>query len=186
MAAPPDRLYQQLIHVCQFLERRHIFYMVVGGVAVGVWSAPRATVDLDFVIGVEGGALAAFVQSATEAGIVVFDPRPVDFSKMKLLRMQLKEHDARLLTLDFMLADDDYKRAALDRAVSIRLREQEVRIAAPEDVILLKLLAGRGQDLVDAENIVRTQRDALDRNYLQQWAGRLTLTDGVTKLLGKK
>lgn len=185
-APPPEHLYQQLLHVCQFLERRRIPYMVIGGVAVGVWSLPRATVDLDFVIGVAGDALAAFVQSAIEAGIVVFDPQPMEFSTMKLLRMQLKEPDARLLTLDFMLADDDYKRAALDRAVSIRLREQEVRIAKPEDVILLKLLAGRGQDLVDAENIVRTQRDTLDRSYLRQWAGRLALTDLLARLLDKK
>jgi hypothetical protein len=150
---------------------------------VGVWSAPRATVDLDFVIGVTGEALAAFVQSATAAGFVAFDPKPVEFSRMKLLRMQFQEPDARLLTLDFLLADDEYKRAALDRAVSIRLGEQEVRIAAPEDVILLKLLGGRGQDMVDAENIVRVQRDTLDRSYLRQWAGRLALTDALDKLL---
>jgi hypothetical protein len=184
-ASPPEHLYQQLLHVCRFLERQRTPYMVIGGIAVGVWSAPRATVDLDFVIGVTGNALAAFVQSATEAGIVVFDPVPVEFSAMKLLRMQLKEPDARLLTLDFMLADDEYKRAALDRAVSIRLREQEVRIAAPEDVILLTLLAGRGQDLVDAENIVRTQRDTLDRSYLRQWAERLYLADTLNTLLAK-
>jgi len=182
-APPPEHLYQQLLHVCRFLERRRIPYMVIGGVAVGVWSAPRATIDLDFVIGVTGEALAAFAQSAAEVGFVVFDPKPVEFSKMTLLRMQLKEPDARLLTLDFMLANDDYKRAALDRAVSIPLLEQEVRIAAPEDVILLKLLGGRGQDMVDAENIVRVQRDTLDRSYLRQWAGRLALTDALDKLL---
>jgi hypothetical protein len=184
-APPPEHLSQQLIHVCRFLERQRTPYMVIGGIAVGVWSAPRATVDLDFVIGVTGDALAAFVQSAAGAGIVVFDPHPVELRTIKLLRMQLKEPDARLLTLDFIVADDDYKRTALDRAVSIRLREQEVRIAAPEDVILLKLLAGRKHDAVDAENIVLAQRAVLDQNYLRQWAGRLSLADLLNKLLAQ-
>jgi len=186
MAEPaPDHLYQQLLHVCRFLVQQRTPYMVVGGVAVGVWSAPRATVDLDFVIGVAGETLAAFVQSASNAGLVIFEPKPVELPRTKFLHMHLKEPDARLLTLDFILADDEHKRAALDRAVPIRLREQEVRIAAPEDVILLKLLAGRGQDLVDAENIVRAQRERLDRRYLQQWAERLALADALSKLLSK-
>ncbi|MEW6324619.1 MAG: hypothetical protein AB1515_04465 [Nitrospirota bacterium] len=182
---PPDRLYQQLLHVCRFLDRQRIPYMVIGGIAVGVWSAPRATVDLDFVIGASGDDLTAFVQSASDAGFVIFEPKPVEVPRTTFLRMHLKEPDARLLTIDFFPADDDYKRAALDRAAPVRLREQEVRIAAPDDVILLKLLAGRGQDLVDAENIVRTQRDVLDRNYLRKWAERLSLMDALSKLLNR-
>jgi hypothetical protein len=184
-APPPEDLSQQLLHVCRFLEGRRIPYMVIGGVAVGVWSAPRATVDLDFVIGITATTREAFVQAASDAGFVVFDAKPVELPRTTFLRMHLKEPDEKLLTLDFFPADDDYKRAALERAVSVRLREQEVRIAAPEDVILLKLLAGRGQDLVDAENVARTQRDALDRSYLRQWAGRLSLADPLKKLLAK-
>ena len=157
--------------------------MVIGGVAVGVWSAPRATVDLDFVIGVTKETQATFVQSATEAGMVLFDSTVVELPRMTFLRMHMKGPDAQLLTLDFILADDEYRQSSLLRAVSIHLEEQTISIAAPEDVILLKLLGGRGQDLVDAENIVRARGDTLDRGYLQRWAEQLSVAESLNRLL---
>lgn len=55
MTAPtPEALYKQLLYICNFLERTNIAYIVVGGIAVSIWVAPRATVDLDFVIGLMG------------------------------------------------------------------------------------------------------------------------------------
>lgn len=159
--------------------------MVVGGIAVSIWTAPRATVDLDFVIGLDEETLPAFIKSATEAGLVVFDPKPMEFKKVKLLRMFLKGNESQLLMLDFILADDEYKRESLRRAVVLTWEGQDIKVASPEDVILLKLLSGRGQDLVDAENIVRIQKDSLDRGYLGRWGERLSLTESLNRLLGQ-
>ena len=184
-APPPDSLYQQLLDICRFLERRKIPYMVVGGIAVGVWTAPRATVDLDFVIGVTETTAASFMRSAADAGLVVFDPKPIELQRIKLLRAHAKGPKAQLLTLDFILAEDHYQQASLERAISVPLKEQAIRIATPEDVILLKLLGGRGQDLVDAENIVRMRRETLDRDYLRRGAGQLSLADSLNRLFGR-
>ena len=183
MTSPsPETLYQQLLHVCRFLETRRIPYMVIGGLAVGVWTVPRATVDLDFIIGLDEKQLPSFIETAAREGLLVFDPKPMQFQKMKLLRMFLKGRDEQLLMLDFILTDDDYKRESLRRAVSLPLEGQEIRMASPEDVILLKLVSGRGQDRVDAENIIRMRKDSLDRNYLQRWAQSLSVSDTLNEL----
>ena len=184
MTSPsPETLLEQLLHVCRFLERNRIPYMVVGGIAVGIWAAPRATVDLDFVIGLDEQQLPLFIETAQKAGLVLFDPKPMQFKKMKLLRMFLQGKEAQLLMLDFILTDDDYKRESLQRAIALPLEGQEIKVASPEDVILLKLLSGRGQDRVDAENIIRTRKDSLDRNYLHRWAERLSVSDALNQLL---
>ncbi|HUK57176.1 MAG TPA: nucleotidyl transferase AbiEii/AbiGii toxin family protein [Nitrospiria bacterium] len=186
MTSPaPENFYQQLLHICHFLESNRIPYMIVGGIAVSIWTAPRATVDLDFVIGLNEETLPSFIKSAAEAGLVVFDPKPMEFKKVKLLRMFLKGTESQLLMLDFILADDEYKRESLKRAVVLKWEEQEIKVASPEDVILLKLLSGRGQDRVDVENIIQMQKTSLDRTYLQRWAKRLSLSESLTQFLGK-
>lgn len=186
MTSPsPQTLYGQLLHVCRFLERNSIPYMVVGGIAVGIWAAPRATVDLDFVIGLDEDQLPSFIETAQKGGLVLFDPKPMRFRKIKLVRMFLQGKEAQLLMLDFILTDDDYKRESLRRAIALPLEGQEIKVASPEDVILLKLLSGRGQDRVDAENIIRLRKDTLDRNYLQRWTESLSVSDSLNQLLNQ-
>jgi predicted nucleotidyltransferase len=179
----PESLYQQLFKACKFLQDQHIPFMVIGGIAVSIWTTPRATVDLDFVIGLHEDAISFFIESAAQVGFVVFDSKPMEFKKMKLLRMFMTGADAQLLTMDFILADDEYKHEALSRAVSFQLEGQEIKVASPEDVILLKLMSGRDQDKVDAQNIFRARKDSLDKNYLQQWAKRLSVTQALNSLL---
>lgn len=48
------------------------------------------------------------------------------------------------------------------------LAGEEVRFAAPEDVIVHKIFAGRPRDLEDVASIVRNQ-PGLDRGYIQRW-----------------
>lgn len=183
MTSPtPEALYKQLLYICNFLERTNIAYIVVGGIAVSIWVAPRATVDLDFVIGLNEEDLPSFIEKAKREGLIIFDPKPMQFRRMKLFRMFLQGKEAELLMLDFILTDSDFFRESLKRAVTIPLEGTDIKVASPEDLILLKLLSGRGQDMVDAENIIRMRRDALDRNYLKSWSERLFVIDLLNQL----
>ena len=159
--------------------------MVIGGIAVGIWAAPRATVDLDFIIGITEDRLSSFIQAASAAGLVVFDPKPMEFKRVKMLRMFLKGTDERLLMLDFILADDEYKQTSLKRTVLIPWEGEDIQVASPEDIILFKLLSGRGQDKVDVENIILAQKDSLDKNYLKCWAEKLSVTESLIPYLEK-
>ena len=48
-------------------------------------------------------------------------------------------------------------------------------VASPEDLILLKLKAGRPTDFDDVISIVKNPRLQLDLAYLRSWADRLGL-----------
>jgi hypothetical protein len=184
MTPHPDGLYQHLITVSTFFETHGMPYMVIGGIAVGMWAAPRATIDLDFLVGVEDDGLPSLIRSAKESGFVIFDDRPMQFKRVMLFRMLLQPEHGDFLTIDCMLSDDDYKRLALTRAVTVPWEGRTLRVASPEDLILLKLLSARDQDLVDSRNVAQRQVPSLDRSYLAQWAERLGMVAALRDVLG--
>jgi hypothetical protein len=69
---------------------------------------------------------------------------------------------------DLIVAATDYELHAISRAREERLGSQLARVLAPEDVIVLKLIAGRAQDLADIEAILAA-KPALDERYLETW-----------------
>ncbi|MBI3607980.1 MAG: hypothetical protein HY207_08440 [Nitrospirae bacterium] len=183
MTPLPGGLYQQLITVSEFFETRRVAYMVIGGIAVGLWAAPRATVDLDFIVGVDEAGLPSLVDAAKQANFVVFDDRPMKFKRITLFRMLLKQEHGDFLTIDCLLSDDDYKRQALARAATLQWEGRTIQVTTPEDLILLKLLSARDHDLVDAKTIVEYRRTSLDHSYLIAWADRLRVDIALRDIL---
>jgi predicted nucleotidyltransferase len=55
-----------------------------------------------------------------------------------------------------------------DRAAIVEFEGLKLRIATPEDLIILKLLAGSLQDIEDARGILRSQQGSLSRQLLQE------------------
>lgn len=181
MTPSSPSLYHQLRDVTDFFARHRIDYMLIGGLAVGMWAAPRATVDLDFVVGVEAAGLSTLVDAARGDGLIVFDPKPVQFKSMTLFRM-FKPGEGDLLMIDCLLSDDPHKREALTRAVTVTIEGGSLRVAAAEDVVLLKLVSARPQDVVDVEAVLRLQKGSLDQRYLDEWAARLGVSDLLATL----
>jgi hypothetical protein len=81
------------------------------------------------------------------------------------------------IQIDLLLASSDFHKTALERAVPITLPAigQEVSVVACEDLIVLKLLAGRLIDQADAAALLRVNREALDMGHLGKWIRNLGL-----------
>ncbi|MEO5656643.1 MAG: nucleotidyl transferase AbiEii/AbiGii toxin family protein [Nitrospiria bacterium] len=184
MTPSSPSLYQQLLDVSEFFARHRIEYMLIGGMAVGVWAAPRATADLDFVVGLDEAGLSTLIDAARGDGLVVFDVKPIHFKKMTLFRM-FKPGEGDLLMIDCLLGDDPHKRQALTRAVTVTIEGGSLRVATAEDIVLLKLVSARPQDLVDTEAILRLQKGSLDQRYLDEWAERLVVSHTLAGLRAK-
>ena len=54
--------------------------------------------------------------------------------------------------------------------------DRPVRVLRPEDLILLKLYAGRIIDRADAAMLLRENRDEIDFDYLASWVNRQQLS----------
>jgi predicted nucleotidyltransferase len=165
-------LIQSLKEICLFLNDTGIEYMLVGGLAVGIWGEPRATVDIDFLISTKLDDFDFLKQRLTESGRFVFiHDKPTIFGKISFLRATLKSN--KNISVDFLFADDDFKNEALERKETVQITGFSVNISTPEDLIILKLLSSREQDKLDAQKVLEIQKEYLDWAYLQKWSERL-------------
>jgi len=55
--------------------------------------------------------------------------------------------------------------------------------ASPEDLIVMKLKAGRPHDFEDALSVLATQRGRLDERYMADWAARIGVYDELAYIL---
>ena len=170
-------LLKSLKELCMFLEAQGIEYMLIGGLAVGIWGEPRATVDIDFLVAIGSDDFDTLKHKLIESSRFVFiHDKPMVFGKVSFLRATLKSNPD--VSVDFLFVDDVFKNEALKRKKAIQLTDFSVNIATPEDLIILKLLSGREQDRLDARKILNIQRENLDWVYLQTWSEKLGIGIG--------
>jgi len=168
-------LVNALKELCLFLDDAGIDYALAGGLAIGVWSHPRATVSMQFVVSIQKEDSHALAQRLNRSNrfIDIHDDFST-FQRVSFLRATLKADPE--LFVDFVFADDEFKAGILKRKHPVHLADFSVSIATPEDLAILSLLSGREQGRIDAEQIIVMQGAHLDRNYLQTWADWFGLT----------
>ena len=170
---PPGYL-AALMAFAQALPEPAPDYCLIGALALGVWGTIRATQDIDFLILLEDDRRDAVVASLSAAGFQI-DATWADLNpnaKDSFVRFGFGPHP-----VDLMLARDAYHREALARRRPVAIEGLTMHVASAEDLILLKLRAGRDQDYVDVTAIAVRQGPALDVLYLRSWASRLRLAE---------
>jgi hypothetical protein len=151
-----------LAALASLLDQLGIRWMLIGALAANRYRiTTRLTQDVDLLLASVGPGLASLEHALDAAGWSLRRALPDG----EILRLRHRELGAA----DLIVAGTDYERGALARAREERLGDaQEVRIAAPEDVIVLKLIAGRAQDVADIEAILAA-KPTLDEVYLEEW-----------------
>lgn len=174
-------LFDALREVCRFLDGSGTRYTLVGGLAVGIWAKPRATLDVDFLLSLsarDSGTLVKLLEKSDQ--FVFIHQQPMILKKVSLLRARLKSNPD--ISVDFLFADDEFKKKMLQRSSRISVAGFSFSIPTPEDLIILKLLSGRPQDLLDAVQIRETQKDSLDTAYIQTWCDKLGVDGPANRL----
>jgi predicted nucleotidyltransferase len=164
----------RMVAALEQLERSSGFRIaIIGGVARGVWAAPRATMDVDVLVDTDDATL--LEAHAHAAGLVAVQEEVAALRTSGMTRLRLPEHLKGAVRLDVIAADHPYYQRVVDRSRPVEVFGRRVRVAAPEDVLLLKLLADRTQDRADIEAIVAAQTGALDLALLEHEAAALEL-----------
>ena len=174
-----------LVDCLRRLNRTGVTYYLTGSMASNYWGIPRTTHDLDFVIQLPPSAVPRIVQAFSgdycldEAAVRAAYQPPHQFNAV----------DTRsALKVDFWLPKPEpFDKEMLQRRVPATLFGEPAWIATAEDVILHKLVWSRitpsDRQLGDAAGVVAVQADALDKNYLRQWARELKLEHDLERLL---
>ncbi len=151
------------------LQADGVRYVIAGGFAVNLHGFLRFTKDLDLLIDLEPANANLAMQVLGDCGLKARVPVPLtDFADAdkrhdwaehrNMLVFQVWHPDDPFCTVDVFIRnpidfDDLWK-----RSVAASLGSTECRIAGIEDLIAMKTLAGRPQDLRDIEELRRIQR----------------------------
>jgi hypothetical protein len=142
------------------LERAHVRYALVGGLAVVLRGHLRATADIDLLVGLEPDNALAAIGALTALGLRPRAPvTPESFADPAIRTRWIEDKGMRvfslwdptepLLEVDLFVEPPPDLEGILARTTRERLLGMEVSVATVADLIALKRLAGRPQDLAD-------------------------------------
>ena len=158
-----------LARASEDLDRASIPYMLIGGLALSAWGLPRATLDIDLTLWVAAEDLDN-VCAQLASRYVSRTASPVAFVRKNRV---LPVETADGVRIDFIFAAFPFERRMLGRAVSRHVGDATVRVATPEDLILLKLPSDRPKDREDMLLILNRFGRVLDWDYLLPLADQL-------------
>jgi hypothetical protein len=152
------------------LGKREVRYLVVGGLAMNLYGVPRLTMDVDLVLALDEANLDRFLACAAELGLRPQAPvSPASFKDPEQRRQWREEKGMISLawlpaspeapTVDVLIAhcldfDQAYRRSQSRQAGGV-----QIHLAAVDDLIAMKQLAGRQQDQADIEHLRRIDHE---------------------------
>ena len=148
------------------LKKRDIPYMIIGGQAVLLYGEPRLTRDIDITLGVNVDRLDDLLAVVQE---LTLKPLPKDLKSFVRQTMVLPALDETTgIRVDFIFSFTPYETEAINRSKKIKILNQEVNFASPEDLIIHKIFAGRPRDIEDVRTVLLKNPD-IDVRYVRKW-----------------
>jgi len=158
----PKRLKTPLRKAIKVLEKNGHRYAVIGGIALSQWGVVRVTQDVDLKVLVSNLDYAGVRALLTRAF-----PKPARRHAPKNPFIVAVEIDD--VIVDFLLTAPGYEEQIITRAVRRNLNGFSVWVCSAEDLVIQKVIAGRGKDWPDVEALLIEQRGKLDEAYIENW-----------------
>jgi len=144
------------------LESSRVKYLVIGGVAVNLYGVQRATGDIDLLLAMDRDNIVKFIELSKKLGLVPKAPvKADDLADPVKLKAWREEKNMR----DFSFIHPDYSYVMIDIMTDNYLPFEEayrkrnvlpawginVSCVSLDDLIKLKEISGREQDLADID-----------------------------------
>lgn len=147
----------------------NISYTLIGGYAVAVWGFIRATKDVDFLADIPFSKIQDVLNELkSHEFIVEYSAGDIEDPVSGVIRLRFPVEGAAgdEESIELLLG---IKKMPVDiylRSEKVDLMGVEIPVVSPEDLIVLKLLAGGPVDLQDARSIYKIVKERLDLSYL--------------------
>ncbi len=142
------------------MEERGWRWYVFGAQAVLAHGRPRLTADVDASVDLAGAGNEVLVEALAAQGFALRYPLPPE--QLRAARLLPMVHAPSGMPLDLTIAAQGLDQELIERARPFDLGGVEVPVISAEDLVALKVLAGRRKDLEDVRGVLAQQRGRID------------------------
>ena len=160
-----DALLEPVADLEKLMRQLGCPWMIIGGIAVSLLGKPRFTADVDIVVLIEDMDVERLIKSAGRFG---FKPRLKDvYSFARQNRVVLLQHQKSRINVDMSLGILPFEQQAVKNSRPYKIGDVTFRLPRVEDLIILKAVANRPQDLLDIREIIKQNR-TIDKRYVRK------------------
>ena len=152
-----------LFDALKIISSLQIDYCLIGALAVIYYGCVRATRDADFIALIDNKEILKQKQEELTKSDYQVEYRKGDFNDPVGDMLVIKKGNIKV---DIILATKILQKNTVKNAHREDYLGYDLRIASPEDLILLKLVSGSYMDLYDVQNIYRSLKDKLNLDYI--------------------
>lgn len=160
MPSSPSPLAELLANLQRALGALGVRWYLFGAQAAILHGVARLTADVDVTVDLGSRLTRELVGALARAGFAL---RVADAEAfVESTRVLPLVHEPSRMPVDVVLAGPGLEELFFSRLEVRAIAGVRVPVAAPEDLVAMKVLAGRAKDLDDAGTILRTRGAALD------------------------
>ncbi|MGE5344234.1 MAG: nucleotidyltransferase [Candidatus Omnitrophota bacterium] len=159
------------------LNNLNIPYVLIGGYAAAAWGYIRATKDTDFLAAISPDKIDRVIADLKAQGFTVEYRRgDIEDPVRGLIKLGFQLQESEIDFTELVLGIKKMPSDVYLRAKKLHFAEIEIPVISPEDLIILKLIAGGPSDINDARNIYEILKEKLDDQYLGKEVKRCKLS----------
>lgn len=182
---PQPPLVDAVTCLSRALERDRLKHVIIGGVALAIWGRPRTTVDVDVLVAHESADPEVVLKALETEDFRLAEQgvhREVMLAGFRAFR-RYGSGEQTVVPVDVLVSSNPVVGEIVERAKRRPFGGCEVSVPSAEDFIVLKLQAGRLQDLADAQAVLRARHVELDHDHLARQAAVFAVEDLLRRIL---
>ena len=144
----------------------YIPWYLFGAQAAILYGVARLTADVDVTVSLHGHPLEELIAALKMVGFETRISAAEKFAEQH--RVLLLVHTSSRIPVDIIIAGPGPEEAILTRSRKLAVGGVIIPVACPEDLIVMKLLAGRNKDLDDVSSILAAKLPELDMAMIER------------------
>lgn len=176
----PQPFLRVLADLTGWLDEAEVPAMVVGGVAASIMGRPRATRDIDSLAIAPEERWPALLAAAGSRGIIARIEQPLEFARRT--RVLLLRHADTGIDIDVIFGRLPFEEEAIARSKLHSFADVHVKLPQVEDLMIMKAIARRPQDLRDIEGLLDVHPNA-DVDRVRRWVREFSMAITMPDIL---
>ena len=141
-------------------------FLIIGGIAVSLLARPRTTQDIDVLSLMDESSWKNFLKTGIQFGFTARIKNVLAFARKN--RVLLLRHKKSGVNIDISFGSLPFEQESVDRRTFYKIGALQIPLPTPEDLIIMKMVAHRPQDMIDVKTILQTYPE-IDRARIQKW-----------------